>query len=101
MLFNVFTGLDMSASATNSIAFNGYDRIFFTIKRTSFTGTGATLKFYATNDTVDVLIQEYLNSELALPDEIGLSFRGCPHQIKVVYTAGTNTGTLDIIANMI
>jgi hypothetical protein len=101
MLFNVFNGLNMSASATNTIAFNGYDRIFFSIKRTSFTGTGATLKFFATNDNIDVLIKEYTNTELALPEEIGLSFRGCPHEIKVVYTAGTNSGTLDIIANMI
>lgn len=101
MLFNVFTSVDMSASATNTISFNGYDRIFFSVKRTSFTGTGATLKFFATNDNIDVLIKEYTNTELALPEEIGLSFRGCPHEIKVVYTAGTNTGTLDIIANMI
>ena len=101
MLFNVFTSVDMSASATNTISFNGYDRIFFSVKRTTFTGTGATLKFFATNDNIDVLIKEYTNTELALPEEIGLSFRGCPHEIKVVYTAGTNTGTLDIIANMI
>lgn len=101
MLFNVFTSVDMSTSATNTISFNGYDRIFFSIKRTSFTGSGATLKIYATNDTIDVLIREFTNSELALPETIGLSFRGCPNEIKVVYSSGTNTGTLDIIANII
>lgn len=101
MLFNVFNQIPMNVGATNTISFNGYDRIFFSIKRTSFTGTGATLKIYATNDSIDVLIKEFTNSELALPDTIGLSFRGCPNEIKVVYTAGTNTGTLDLIANII
>lgn len=101
MLFTVFNSAPMNSSALNVISFNGYDRVFFTIKRTSFTGTGATLKFYATNDNIDVLIKEYDDTELALPDTIGLSFRGCPHEIKVVYTAGSNTGTLDIIANII
>lgn len=101
MLFNVFTSLPMNASATNSISFNGYDRVFFSIKRTSFTGTGASISFYATNDNIDVLIKEFNNTDLALPETIGFSFRGCPNEIKVVYTAGTNTGTLDIIANII
>ena len=101
MLFNVFSALPMNANATNIVSFNGYDRVFFSIKRTSFTGTGANLKFYATNDNIDVLIKEFDNDDLALTDTIGLSFRGCPNEIKVVYTAGTNTGTLDIIANII
>lgn len=101
MLFTVFNGLNMNASATNTIAFNGYDRIFFSIKRTSFTGTGANLSLYATNDNIDVLIKEFTNDDLALPETIGLSFRGCPNEIKVVYTAGSNTGSLDIIANII
>ena len=101
MLFSVFNGLNMATYGTNTIAFNGYDRVFFTIKRTSFTGTGAKLSFYATNDNIDVLIKEFDNTDLALPETIGLSFRGCPNEIKVVYTTGTNTGTLDIIANII
>jgi hypothetical protein len=101
MLFNVFTSLPMINSATNTISFNGYDRIFFSIKRTSFTGTGANLKFFATNDNIDVLIKEFDNDDLALADTIGLSFRGCPNEIKAIYTAGSNTGTLDIIANII
>jgi len=101
MLFTVFNGLDVSASATNVISFNGYDRVFFSIARTSFTGTGASLKFFATNDNIDVLIKEYTNDDLSLVETIGLSFRGCPNEIKVVYTAGTNTGTLDIFANII
>ena len=101
MLFTVFNSAPMNANATNTIAFNGYDRIFNSIKWTSVTGIDATLKIYATNDSIDVLIKEFTNSELALPDTIGLSFRGCPNEIKVVYTAGTNTGTLDLIANII
>jgi hypothetical protein len=101
MLFTVFNSAPMNSSATNVISFNGYDRLFISIKRTSFTGTGANLKLFATNDNIDVLIKEFTNDDLALPDTIGLSFRGCPNEIKVVYTAGTNTGTLDIIANII
>lgn len=127
MLFNVFDNLNVSSSATNTISFNGYDRIFFAIKNTMSASSGTiesgiggggsgsiggggttttsstpgTLSFYATNDTVDVLIKTYTDAELIANSQIGLSFRGCPHEIKVVYTTGTSTGTIDIIANIV
>jgi len=104
MLLNVFTNLDMTNSATNTISFNGYDRVFFTITENSYSGTLSTLSFYATNDNIDVLIREFNNDEISNSSSIpiGLSFRGCPNELKVVYSSGTVTsGSLSIIANII
>lgn len=101
MLLALFNGVDVSSNASNVVTFNGNDRAFFTIQCTSITGTGASLNFYAKNDTQKVVFQTYSNADLLGTQTLGLSFRGCPNEIEVEYVAGSNTGTLDIICNAI
>lgn len=103
MVFTVFENLDMTSPGVNTISFNGYDSVFFTIGSTyTFTGAGCKLRFYAKNENQEVLIKEFTNAELQTSSN-ALSFRGCPNEIKVEYSIdGTVlSGSLTIKANVI
>jgi hypothetical protein len=103
MLFNVFNQIPMNVGATNTISFNGYDKVFFTISCAfTFTGAGGSLKFYAKNENIQVLIKEFTNAELQ-NSVMALSFQGCPNEIKVEYSVvgGTVSGNLSVKANII
>jgi hypothetical protein len=103
MLFTVFNEIPMNVPALTTFSFNGYDKVFFTIACAfSFTGAGGSLKFYAKNGNIEVLIKEFTNTELQ-SNIMALSFQGCPNEIKVEYSVvgGTVSGNLSVNANII